>query len=1212
MAFAIGNVASNNTWAGSGSGTVTISLSAGSVLLVCAHQVHATVTETVASVTSANLTFAKRTGASHSRINSAGNDTWHQEMEVWWAYVPSALTNEVITVTSSGTPTNATIAAVECQGVEDPSSPWDTNASLPASADGGATVPTVTGITTDASKPVGFMFEGTTEPAGGPDTGWTSMGASPSNGGATLSEIRDVYQAFSSAQSGASWTWTAGVGDWMVVADAFSMVPVVASAALALSEAAPTAYISIVAPEADLALAAIAPGLNLQVSVGAQALALSASTPVVSSSTLTVPSAGISLAENAPGLGLQVTVGPASASLSAQSPEVILSIAAPAAHLVLSGNAPAILLRFDAVPGSASLVLTPEIPFVDVHTQTAGPFYFALVDAEDNFFVPNFVRNDLDVLAFSVEHDESDVAKASVDIKNPRHGLLQPGAKLWAWLSYRDWRTDLVTPLFFGRLVGIPDDMENEVITLQYVAKPIDYAFRLQAAAEALRARPGYDPVFADISKQDDPNTILEGYSRLWHVDRVTHAVTSSDVLVGEDGTEVFQQEEVPYDSVKQRKQQSPLSIVKMDATVNWTQYSKGGIDLGQQTVRTYIGEQLISAWPKPYTSLGDGWSTRYCYALDKLGTAFAELLTINTAFQNTEATHQEGDIMSSQSSWTVPSFDGSISKDFLSYKLLEERTAAVIDGSDPDFVDIPTATDKITTFYVLPWLVETYMSVEYEASRPRTERIRFTLQSDIQPVLTQEQSPLGPPGETPDFETISLQGADVGELLPTVVHWQTIANTVVTVGIIVLRENENSYQVCIAEGLTGEVEPAFSDVAGVVVSDNLATWASMGPTLPLPVPTIGYSTFYPAGSLIYSPPIIDGPYQSDASFLLVLAGGASTGTGLDSLGRGPIILLPNGQPVPGPVVPALATLTGDFLNLGDGSGGTSTTGPFASTVYIPIGNVASGEYFPTDRGLRSVEHLIARAAARLRIRARVVEIEFDCPFERAIQLSCRKNAVLYDPRLPGGVAAGKIISYSFSASGDTQLLIGHVKIGCSVGLGNSIGAIEGTPEYCDTDYVDIGYQMYDGAENLLDTGDVAYTPPRGGQGVDDGLRFPLTKADVIANNVIGNADAQVVAIAEKVAFMQANIGIFGVNISGEPGFLTPFGALNPQTLLARQIWLNKQIQQLGFQQDAERAAQYVLSLPGINGGPFGQVFEIATSNLSIPMTIDLQAPSSP
>src|SRR5437870_4515056 len=116
VAFTLGNTAVNNSWVATASATVTISVGANSNVVVIAHQTHATTTLSVASVTSANLTFTHRPGGTVSQINGAGGSDGgiHQEMEEWWAFnAGGALTNEVITVTSSGTPPIASLAAFE-------------------------------------------------------------------------------------------------------------------------------------------------------------------------------------------------------------------------------------------------------------------------------------------------------------------------------------------------------------------------------------------------------------------------------------------------------------------------------------------------------------------------------------------------------------------------------------------------------------------------------------------------------------------------------------------------------------------------------------------------------------------------------------------------------------------------------------------------------------------------------------------------------------------------------------------------------------------------------------------------------------------------------------------------------------------------------------------------------------------------------------------
>jgi hypothetical protein len=175
----------------------------------------------------------------------------------------------------------------------------------------------------------------------------------------------------------------------------------------------------------------------------------------------------------------------------------------------------------------------------------------------------------------------------------------------------------------------------------------------------------------------------------------------------------------------------------------------------------------------------------------------------------------------------------------------------------------------------------------------------------------------------------------------------------------------------------------------------------------------------------------------------------------------------------------------------------------------LPIGDVRRRSYFPTERGLRSLEYLIALARAHLLLRSRAVEVDFECRFERAVELSCRRNARVFDRRLPGGQALGKIIAYSFGVDGDRGAMIGSVTIGCAVGYGGAIEPVDGDPSYVDDDYVENDYQAHDGHVVVLGAGDVGYSVPIDALN-DDGLDLlgGLRASDVISDVAVVNGAA--------------------------------------------------------------------------------------------------------
>ena len=164
----------------------------------------------------------------------------------------------------------------------------------------------------------------------------------------------------------------------------------------------------------------------------------------------------------------------------------------------------------------------------------AGPFYWAWVEPSETTF--NSSHHRMDEYIFSAKRTlaEGEKPLLEIEVQNPHVGILSAGRKYWAWFAWDNGSG--IVPLFFGRVVGTPVEIFEEVVQLQLVADPIDYKQRVQRVAETLKYRPFYDPVFIDVTMRDDPNTILEAHAKVWDVNPVTHAVTANDILSGGDG----------------------------------------------------------------------------------------------------------------------------------------------------------------------------------------------------------------------------------------------------------------------------------------------------------------------------------------------------------------------------------------------------------------------------------------------------------------------------------------------------------------------------------------------------------------------------------------------------------------------------------------------------------------------------------------------------
>ena len=623
-----------------------------------------------------------------------------------------------------------------------------------------------------------------------------------------------------------------------------------------------------------------------------------------------------------------------------------------------------------------------------VDASPGGPFFFAWVDAGTAFDPALHARDDADIFAFDLDHQEGDFATLALKVRNPRVGLLAPGRKVWAWFSWFDGAQ--VKPLFFGRLVGLPDQLQGETVQFNFIARPVDFAAQKIALAENMKVRPYWDSIWFAADTRDDPDNVLQSRPELWHTDRISHVVTASNIISGEDGTLSFSDEEVPYDTVVLNYSQNALRRVSMTATVSWDQVAAGSINLtgrlisliGSRDIQSRTGEGLADDWPKPQQSLGGGWTWGDGTFCNVIGGVVNPSLVGESGYDPLTRLYYY--------------LDGGIDVG------IQEDGTYWPDGYIPPFREYGWAYHVAIPLITL----QVGLSLDYDAKRRRTEILAFTLETDVQSILT----------EPDDQETLALQ----------------MASSELTV-----------------------------------------------------------------------------PIES---------GGAAP---LDAKSRA---------------------------------------------------------YFSTERGAQSLEYLISVARAHLLVRARAVNMSFQIPFPLAVasELSCRKNAALSDPRLPGTTVAGKIIGYKLALADGAAMAT--VQIGCSVGRGGSVEAVAGAPDYVDEDYVGDDYQHYTGSLELPFPSDVAYEPLEAVVPNDDGIDFDRMTPDAVIINFDRGPDPATGTLSQLEA-----LGLFDIRLENT-------GAVKSS--------------------DNREFDFFQLTLKPLTGGPFETGYAPLVTELKIPKTIDLEAAS--
>lgn len=389
-------------------------------------------------------------------------------------------------------------------------------------------------------------------------------------------------------------------------------------------------------------------------------------------------------------------------------------------------------------------------------------YYFAWVDKTDTTFSDAFAREDEEIFSLTIAQAEGDFASADVALVNPRIGLLASTRKQWAWISYRD-DVGTLFPLFFGRLVSVPQGLQANIISLTFVARPVDFEDQKAALAATLMVAPYWDPLFFSADEQADPDSVLEGRSALWHIDRLTGVVSISDINTGEDG-QIDYTPDVPfYDSVNVSYSASPARLCVVQAEVTWNQTGGGVIDVTQILLKAYkdagppaglfsvgqeprtsagtvdiaYGDVLIAAWPQFGQSIGGGWQVGDTFATVVGDPPLDPVFVTGSAADSFDGFNKAWEAI--QHWEEFPNYREQIRDAFERSPGfvvgIVDHTIPVLPGGyliGKDFVH-----GAIDVLWVPVWQIAVGMKLQWETARDRSETIMFQVEADVQPLLT-------------------------------------------------------------------------------------------------------------------------------------------------------------------------------------------------------------------------------------------------------------------------------------------------------------------------------------------------------------------------------------------------------------------------------------------------------------------------------------------
>jgi len=398
----------------------------------------------------------------------------------------------------------------------------------------------------------------------------------------------------------------------------------------------------------------------------------------------------------------------------------------------------------------------------------AGLPYFAWVDASETTFGSEHMRWDEAVFSFELKQEEGDPASLTAVVRRPRNeaggaiGLLGPGRKIWVWFAL-DCGPDLIK--FRGRLVGIPTSIFEELVTLEFVARPFDVVAQKEALAETLRVLPYYDPVVLDKERRKDPDVVLEGYTKVWHYDRETHVITVSDEITGEDGLVEFdggsEAGKVFWDGLGLTLASGPLTRVDVNAEFTWTQQARGTVDLTSYLISHWPGSERgeipslnAADWPKHGTSLGDGWEVAESTATD------LAYLGTGTNASSGSLTVVEQDGSTSKVEWSISNTTVGVAYIIVGGGVTTDTYSATYDLDGTGSYSTSRNYSASYSALVIQSIKATLVA-GYTAERQCTERVSLTLFADVQPILTDPED--GEALRIDDIRSVNLSDPEEG-----------------------------------------------------------------------------------------------------------------------------------------------------------------------------------------------------------------------------------------------------------------------------------------------------------------------------------------------------------------------------------------------------------------------------------------------------------------
>lgn len=263
-------------------------------------------------------------------------------------------------------------------------------------------------------------------------------------------------------------------------------------------------------------------------------------------------------------------------------------------------------------------------------------FFAWIADHTTEFDIAAHVREDMQVLAFSLKDEPGTVPTFRIEIPNPGITNLLTQPERYLIVSEGDLadpyigRPTIAKEVCRGRVVGVPSELASDTVWLDFICAPPDEEDALKEWIDGYRrgeeegyepdldpaAREDldyYDPLFVGQSGKDDIETALGARPYQWYWDRRTLVPGITHILRHAEETIVSIDLDSHEGSWRMRLVDPPAAVSMMRVVASWTQEAKG-VQSGlatEVTFDTYTWSDFLGQCPQPGAAIGEntGWT---------------------------------------------------------------------------------------------------------------------------------------------------------------------------------------------------------------------------------------------------------------------------------------------------------------------------------------------------------------------------------------------------------------------------------------------------------------------------------------------------------------------------------------------------------------------------------------------------------------------------